>query len=119
MVTVAILFASCSKENKLNKRLDGSWNVVSIDGTTLGSDLSIVFSFSKDKKGKGTYSYTWTSMGSSNVETGTYVLTDDTKITITETGETIGDDYLIKDYSKTDMTVSDTDGSDVMVLKKK
>jgi len=119
MFAVAIMFASCSKSNKLNKRLDGEWNVVTIDGTALGSGESVVIKFTKDKKGKGAYVTTFTFSGVSDTETGTYVLEDDTKITMTETGETTGDVSLIKDYSKTDLTLTDTDGSDAIVLKKK
>ena len=119
MFTVAILFASCSKSNKLNKRLDGEWNVVSIDGTALGSGESMVVKFTKDKKGKGTYTMTFVFAGMTETATGAYVLEDDTKITFTETGATTGDVSLVKDYSKTDMTITEVDGTDPMVLKKK
>ena len=116
MFAVAIMFASCSKESKLNRKLDGSWNLVTYDGAALATGESEVVKFDKDKKGKGTLTYTATGSGLSVSFTGTYELDKDEKITITITGSTANVETVV-DYSKTDLTIKDTAGK-LSVYKK-
>lgn len=118
-VAVAFILASCSKENKLNRRLDGDWNVVSYGTETIPSGSSIVLSFSKDKKGLGTYVVTMNFDGDISTETGKYELEKDEKITMTsnESGST-PDVFTITEYSKTDLKLKDSDNEE-LVLKKK
>jgi len=105
-VAVAFMFASCSKESKLNKRLDGDWNVVSIAGEALTAANPMTITFNKDKKGAGTFSYTGSytyNDGTKDVtETftgnGTYQLEKDEKITMVEDGDS--DVSTIESYSK-------------------
>jgi hypothetical protein len=118
------VLASCSKESKLNRKIDGTWDVVTISGVAPSAIgiTSLTIAFSKDKKGKGTYTTTMVGATGSDTGTGTYELTDDTKITMTNTpaaGEVATADVsTVTDYSKTDMTLTDTDNT-VIVLKKK
>lgn len=115
-VIAAAMFASCSKA-KLNKRLDGQWSVVTINGVAFAPNTAVTV-FTKDKKGKGVYSSTVTISGAPTATSGTYELEDDTKIMMTQTGQSTPVTKLVKDYSKTDMTITDADGSNVTVLKK-
>lgn len=130
MVAATMLLASCSKESRLNRKLDGTWNLTSytVNGFNVpltGVSMSVVFV--KDKKGVGSYTltYTFTGLGS-QVETGTYSLTDDTKITLTKVTPTpsVGEtpnNTTITSYSKTDLTTSSitSDGDlEVRVFKK-
>jgi hypothetical protein len=117
LVVVAIVVASCSKEKKLNKKLDGEWTVVTFDGVAPTSGTSIMIKFEKDKK-EGKYTLTQTDPSGTDTQTGTYVLIEDEKIVMTETGTTDKDTSVVKDYSKTDLTLTDTDGTSPIVLKK-
>ena len=86
VAVAALSLASCSKDAKINKRLDGEWKVVSYDGEAPESGESETFSFKKTEKltGTGTYSYSSTSGGSSASISFpfTYAIGDE-KITLT------------------------------------
>ena len=120
MFAVAIVFASCSKESKLNKKLDGTWDAVTVGGTAMPSGSSMSVTFSKDKKGKGTYTFTATFPApvGTITDAGTYTLVDD--VTIYSTSSTAGstqDTATVTSYSKTDLTL--TSGGQATVYKKK
>ena len=57
---VATILVSCSKDAKINRRIDGEWKVISIGGEALAADEIYTFKFNKDKKetGDGTIVYT-------------------------------------------------------------
>lgn len=125
-LAVAILaLVSCSKESRLNKKIDGTWDIVSINGQLPSSIglTSMTIEFTKDNKGKGAFTTKMTEGSFSESSTGTYVLTDDTKITMTET-PTSGqvstpEDMTINSYSKTDLTMTSVEDNTVIILKKK
>jgi hypothetical protein len=129
MFVATAILASCSKESKLNRKLDGKWDVVSM--TTAGVTMtptemgatSFVIEFTKDKKGVGSYTTTMVAATATETSTGTYTLTDDTKMTMTETpaaGSTSTPDVMtVNDYSKTDMTMTSTSGTVIKVKKQK
>jgi len=56
-LAVAILaLVSCSKESRLNKKIDGTWDIVSVNGQLPSSiGLTMTIEFTKDKKGKGAF----------------------------------------------------------------
>jgi hypothetical protein len=56
LVLIATITFSCSKDAKINRRIDGEWNVVSIDGVNPEANESITLKFDKDDKltGDGT-----------------------------------------------------------------
>ena len=124
MVAATLVLASCSKESKLNRKLDGSWNVVSysVNGADQPFGTStMVMEFVKDKKGVGTYTQTSTTSSGSSVSTGTYVLTDDTKLTISQLTPTVetADQFVVTDYSKSDLTLTMSDALLTIVYKLK
>jgi len=90
-----------SKEAKLNRKIDGEWNVTTVDGNPVSASTgyeSIVFQFEKDKKGKGNVTLTASSASTAQlpsfVYTGTYTLNEDTKIntilTMSSQTDTVG-----------------------------
>lgn len=118
MFAVAVIASACSKEKKLNRKLNGDWDIVTMDGTALPSGTTATISFDKDKKA-GTYVFTMTAGGVTDTENGTYELIEDTKIIMTENGSTDKDTSLVASYSKSDLKITDTDGTFPIELKKK
>jgi len=114
-VAVTLVLASCSKERKLNKRLDGEWTLATWDGTALPSGESLTIKFEKDKKDNGKYTSTYTGALGTDIETGTYTLEADEKITMTDASGS--STATVTSYDKENLTIND-DG-DVMVFKKK
>ena len=121
LFVASILLVSCSKESKLNRKLDGEWNCVTYDGIAPTAGQSLVVKFDKDKKGKGNMTWTFVDAGVTDVDTYSYVLVEDKKIIFTGTGSTAAytDTLLVKSHSKKDLTITDVDGNEPIVLKKK
>ena len=125
LMAATMILAACSKENKVNKKLDGTWNVVSIasDGETMTitSPVIMTIEFGKDKKTNGTYKISQSNGGvSSYSEEGTYTLTSDESISmLSNEAESTAEVFNITDYSKTDLTITNaTDATNIIVLKK-
>src|SRR4051812_22236099 len=123
ILAITFIIASCSKESKLNRKLDGSWDATTINGSAMPSGSSMSMTFAKDKKGKGTYTSTSTfpaPVGTST-DAGTYTLVDD--VTIYSTSSAAGstqDTATVTSYSKTDLTLSfGKNPATVVVYKKK
>lgn len=119
LVAVAMIAASCSKESKLNRKLDGTWNVQSFGGVALAAGQSMSITFSKEKKGKGTYSMTQTFPPlPAYTDGGTYTLVEDkTMYMLSSTAGSTQDTLTVTAYSKTDLTLTSTDLT-AIVLKK-
>jgi len=49
-----LVITSCNKEQRTNRKLDGSWNATIFQGDTPNSNESYTFTFNKDKDGEGT-----------------------------------------------------------------
>jgi hypothetical protein len=116
---VAILVASCGKEHKLNKRLDGEWNVTTVGGQALPSGYTSVMKFEKDKKGTGKFTWTSTDPSGTETETGTYDLDKDEKIysTFTYAGITFMDTLLVVSYDKKSLKLSDAQSTASSVIE--
>ncbi len=83
-LVVLLVLVSCSKSNKLNKRLDGTWNVEKIGGSLVPNGLSYSFMFSNEKGGKGVFELSQVlSSLPVNTEKVTYALIEDTRILLT------------------------------------
>ena len=110
IIAIAILFiaTSCSKEAKLNKDLNGEWNLISVNSQVINPLFSgIILKFEKTHKGTGKFTqiYTETKSGISNIKTtnGTYSLSKDNIITlIDDTGYV--EKYNVTSYDKTNLT---------------
>lgn len=124
LIAATMMLASCSKENKLNKKLEGTWKLVSTtDGgvtvTAESQNVTSTMTFTKVEKETGTYSSSYTYMGVTYTGSGTYTLTEDTQITTTQTAPSAGtpDVMTVTEYTKTDMTLKDSDGTVYVMVK--
>lgn len=61
LAIIATITFSCSKDAKINRRIDGEWKIISIAGIAIPVDESYVLKFNKDDKltGDGTLTETW------------------------------------------------------------
>jgi uncharacterized protein (TIGR03066 family) len=122
ILAIAMLFiaTSCSKEAKLNRKIDGEWNLVSVDGVAPEAGSSMTIKFEKDKKGTGAVTMTESGGGMSFAIPGTYTLTDDKTITMVLTffGESTTEIYSVSSYSKKELTMTD-ESKNVYKLTKK
>jgi hypothetical protein len=127
VISATVLF-SCSKEAKLNRKIDGEWNVTTVDGVSLSSYSgyeSMVFNFEKDKKGKGNVTITTSGTDGENQlqsinYTGTYTLNEDTKINtilnMSSQTDTIG--FVVSEYDKKNLKLVDDFGQTYELEKK-
>ena len=117
LAVVAVAAASCSKEAKLNKTMDGTWNVTKIDGAALPTGFAMSITYTKGKKGTGTYSSTTTITGiGTETSTGTYELVDDVTVYSTDS-DGIKDTLTVVTYSKTDIQFKANDGTTIDAVK--
>ncbi len=107
---LAFVLGSCSKEAKLNRKLDGKWQISSYNTVAVAADKIYTYEFTKDKKGKGAIVYT---KGAISI-TGTYVLTDDK--TITATLGLVTYVWTVSEYSKDKLVL--VDGTTTSEFKK-
>jgi hypothetical protein len=101
---LVLLTSSCSKERKLNKKIDGVWELQTIDGVAV-TDFTMQLSFSWQEKNSGTYQifYTFTDGTPDATESGTYSLTEDTDIILTSGGAT--ETLPVDSYSDNELIV--------------
>lgn len=110
IAVAAIGLVACSKEKKVNKRLDGSWTLVSENDQDISDKSTTVLTFMKDKKeGTGSKVYT-TSDGIASTTEFTYTL-DNNVLTVNT------DMYTVEEYTKEVLVLSSTNGT--FALKQK
>lgn len=115
LIAVLAVASSCSKDAKINKRLDGEWKVVTIGGIAPEIDESYTLKFNKEDKLTGNGTFTYTFMGQSFTDAFTYSVLDQ-KITLILDGT--AEIWSVTKYEKDRMEMVDTDG-DVWVLDPK
>ena len=115
VLTLAII--SCSKENKVNRKIDGNWSVKTINDVAPGNGDISGFEFVKEKSGKGRF-YIYTTDGFGGA--GTYDLEKDDKL-IAYIGQDKLDtfQFAIKDYSNKALTLEWTSEESTFKLEKK
>jgi hypothetical protein len=119
MMATLFILSSCSKAAKVNKKIDGEWNVESIGGQSLDPGETFVFKFEKDKAGKGSFTITTSYQGNSDTEIGNYILEDDQYIYLRWAADSYAFVLKIQEYSKTELKLLDEDDNSVWILKKK
>ena len=115
LLAVLAVVSSCSKDAKINRRLDGEWQVVSIGGVAPEATESYVLKFIKEDKLTGNGTFTYTFMSQSFTDVFTYSVLDQ-KITLVIDGT--ADILSVTKYDKDRMEMIDTDG-DLWVLDPK
>ena len=121
VLAVTFIAASCSKESKLNRRLDGTWNVLTFGGVALPTGATMTLAFDKDKKGKGTYTMTQTMPPSpAMTDAGTYDLNkDEIMYLLSSTAGSTQDTMNVTSYSKTEMTLTGNGAVPTVITLKK
>jgi hypothetical protein len=114
-VAVLAVVSSCSKDAKINRRLDGEWKVVSIGGVVPEATESYVMKFIKEDKLTGNGTFTYTYLSQSFTDAFTYSVLDQ-KITLVIDGT--ADILSVTKYEKDRMEMIDTDG-DLWILDPK
>ena len=107
--------ASCSKDAKINRRLDGEWKVVSLAGLAPEANESYTFKFIKEDKLTGNGTFTYTFLSQSFVDAFTYSVLDQ-KITLIIDGT--AEIFSVSKYEKDKMELVDSSG-DVWILDPK
>lgn len=121
-VALALTLASCSKESKLNRKLDGKWETVSYDGVAVAADEITTLTFAKEKKGKGTVDISSSFLGTTISFKGNYVLEDDKKLTMYVDYLELGMDttvFNVNEYSKSKLILVDQLDGEKIEFKKK
>ncbi len=110
LAVTVLVSSSCSKEKKINRRIDGEWKEVSYNGVAVPADEQATISFSKDKKG-GTGSISFAESGVSISIPFTYTLVED-KMTLVTTfaGSSETSIMTINTYEKDKLEWTDSDG---------
>ncbi len=118
------LFGSCSPEKMVNRKLDGEWNLVSINSENLPANYSKSIQFSKDSKG-GTIVYTIVTNGTTTVKNGIYALIKSGSMSFAFPNNSFGSGYETQSFDLTKSTKSDLvlteigNGNGVYTFKKK
>jgi len=115
LAVVATVIASCSKDAKINRRIDGEWKVVSIGGASVPSDETYTWKFSKDKKLNGDGTLTYTSSIGTDVTAFTYTVAT-AKITMSYNG--LAEILTVSKYERKKIELIDSSG-DIWVLDPK
>jgi hypothetical protein len=115
MAVIFIAVTSCSKDAKINRRIDGDWKVVSIGSEVLTSEYALTMSFKKDEKKNGSGTFTETYDGINESTAFTYNVADE-KISLIVDG--YAEILTVKTYEKDKLELIDS-YNDVWVLDPK
>lgn len=114
LILLLLLLASCSKEQRINRKLDGEWVATTYFGTAPSSHEEYFFHLSKDTKDTGD-GFLRISEGSSKTTLGiSYYMVDDD---ITMIIDSDAYSFTIKSYSRRKIELVDTYGL-VTILEK-
>lgn len=119
---VVLMMASCSKDNKTNKKLDGTWNAtsVTINGTeTFGSEgLTTKWNttFKQTDGAEGDYTINANVLGTDATYTGSYVVSEDGEvITMTDSDNEKTTADLTLDGDEQTLSSTDSDGNKTVI----
>lgn len=123
LFVLILLVVGCSKDPKINRRLDGgTWNLKSSDGQTLptANIETRTYNFKKTERKAGTVTIdTETPFGNAYRFTGSYVLSDDGDLLIAATdqyGVPLSMHFQVDEITKDEIkwTVVDSDVKEVL-----
>ena len=117
-----LLFASCTPENMLNRKLDGEWSLISVNGVKIDENYSKKITFSKDGKG-GDVIYTTVSDTITEIKKGIYALIKTNSISIAFPNNAFGSGYETEVYdftntSSTALTLTQERNNKIFAFKK-
>lgn len=109
LIAVATLsLASCSKETRINNKLDGSWNVTQWENIAMPAGSSLTYEFNKGKKGAGSGKASGTGYFVLTSYDFSYQISDD-KLEILH--GTTKDSYTVTEYSSNNVTLTKSTGT--------
>jgi hypothetical protein len=99
----ALLMVSCSKEQRQSKKLDGNWEINTINGQDPGDDYKETVEFSASKKGIGSGTITYDTPNFSGPVPFTYTVIDE-RLEVVEPGIIL--DFAIQKLDETDLELN-------------
>lgn len=110
LAVTALLFVACSKDQRMSRKLDGTWNLETYDGKAPASGDSESVAFTKDKDGAGKAVYSYKNGNYSGSVTFDYRVDGDYLITsLTENNVTYSDTATIVTLKGKDLELKDSD----------
>lgn len=105
---IALLSVSCSKEQRINRKIDGEWKLKMYNGGGVSDGLIETYTFSKDKKGKGigVYKYVYGNTNSS-IPFDYYITNDDISLKYDQ-GSSV---YTVELKDKNNLMLTDSKGN--------
>ena len=119
---LSIIFFSCSPESVFNKKLNGEWELQSINGQSLGDSITQTLIFSKDKRSDGTVSESASKNNVAYTNTGVYYIFKSQTLTMAFSDDPNVDTrvFSIIESSKSELTLTqEGKGNAKFVYKKK
>lgn len=121
-ITLGTLFFSCSPEGILNKKLEGTWVLQSINGVELGDSITQTLTFKEGKRYDGEVSELATKNSQTITNNGVYYIFKSQTLTMAFSDDPNVDTrvFSVIESSKTDLTLTqEGDGNAKFVYKKK
>lgn len=122
IILLSIIFFSCSPESVFNKKLNGEWELQSINGQSLGDSVTQTLIFSKDKRSDGTVSESASKNNVAYANTGVYYIFKSQTLTMAFSDDPNVDTrvFSIIESSKSELTLTqEGKGNAKFVYKKK
>ena len=117
-ITTAIVLSSCSKEARINRKLDGEWNATQVNGVVPPAGSAVTFSFSRDKKGKGTGSQTASYGGFSISTPFTYSISGEVMMKKNDADNSVDEYYTIREHTKKRFVFASYDDKETILVAK-
>lgn len=124
LLTLLFIVGACSPEKMINRKLDGEWNLISINSENLPSNYTKTIQFSKKGKG-GDIVYTEVKNDTTSIKSGIYALIKSGSMSFAFPNSAFGSGYETQSFSLTKSTKSDLilteigNGNGVYTFKKK
>lgn len=111
IIVAIVLVASCSKDVKINKKIEGIWKVSIYEGEVVALDDEITYQFTKSDKKKGNGILNFKDKSANNLTINFSYTLQDKKLNITTHSTFIDSTILVYDvieYSKTKIKITNT-----------
>jgi hypothetical protein len=122
IVILSFIFFACSPESVLNKKLNGEWELESINGQNVGDSIAQILIFSKDKRSDGSVSELASKNSVTYTNTGIYYIFKSQTLTMAFSDDPNIDTrvFSVIESSKSELTLTqEGKGNAKFVYKKK
>lgn len=114
ILTALFFITACSKDQRINRKIDGDWKATVFMGTNLDPDEEIRFTFNKDSKGEGTGTMVYSDWNTKDVYGVEYFIKNDYLTMIIDQDAVV---FTINDITRKKITLTDNYG-DATILEK-